>query len=101
MCWLECCLQAGLGWTAFEPNGEPLWAAVRNAVENFLQAHWQAGGLQGDKPEKAYFVRADRSTITQNDLDNGRMTVEIGVAPVRPAEFIMLCIGLSTADRAT
>ena len=101
ICWLECSIQAGLDWTVFEPNGERLWAAVRDTVGNFLGAHWQAGGLQGDTPEKAFFVRADRSTMTQDDLDNGRLTIKIGVAPLRPAEFVILRISQFTADRAT
>jgi len=60
---------------------------------------WQSGALQGSKPEQAYFVRCDRSTMTQNDLDNGRLVCLIGIASVRPAEFVMIRICQWTADR--
>lgn len=97
--WLETSLDAGLAWTVFEPNREPLWVKVRQVVADFLLAHWQAGALQGAKPDQACFVRCDRTTMTQDDVDNGRLIVEIGVAPVRPAEFIIIRVGLWTADR--
>ena len=58
---------------------------------------WRDGALLGDKPEQAYFVRCDRTTMTQNDLDNGRMICLIGIAPVKPAEFVIVRIGLWTA----
>ncbi len=67
-------------------------------VEDFLLNEWQSGALLGDKPEKAFFVRCDRSTMTQNDLDNGRLVCLIGVAPLRPAEFVIFRIGQWTAD---
>jgi hypothetical protein len=97
--WIESSLEAGLQWAVFEPNGEALWADVRNAVGNFLQAHWRDGALQGARPEQAYLVRCDRTTMTQDDLDNGRLVVEIGVAPLKPAEFVFVRIGLWTATR--
>jgi len=59
---------------------------------------WQRGALLGDKPEKAYFVKCDRASMTQNDLDNGRVICLIGVAPLKPAEFISFRIGQWTAD---
>lgn len=97
--WLDRSIAAGLSWTVFEPNGEPLWAAVRQVVGNLLLAHWRAGALHGARPEQAIFVRCDRTTMTQGDLDNGRLIVEIGIAPVRPAEFIVMRVGLWTSDR--
>jgi uncharacterized protein len=96
---LERSIDEGLRWVAFEPNGEPLWATVRGNVTDFLDAEWRAGALQGDRPEKAFFVRCDVSTMTQDDLDNGRLVCEVGVAPLRPAEFVIIRIGLWTADR--
>ena len=63
---------AAIGWAVFEPNGDALWANVRRTIEDFLLNEWQSGALLGEKPEKAFFVRCDRSTMTQNDLDNGR-----------------------------
>jgi phage tail sheath protein FI len=85
--------------TVFEPNGEQLWANVRSTISDFLLNEWQQGALLGDRPEKAFFVRCDRSTMTQNDLDNGRLVCLIGVAPLRPAEFVIFRIGQWTADR--
>jgi uncharacterized protein len=97
--YLEHSIDRGTQWAVFEPNGEALWANVRRTVEDFLLNEWQNGALLGDKPEKAYFVRCDRSTMTQNDLDNGRLICLIGVAPLRPAEYVIFRIGQWTADR--
>ena len=69
-------------------------------MEDFLLNEWQNGALLGDKPEKAFFVRCDRSTMTQNDLDNGRLVCLIGVAIIKPAEFVIFSIGQKTADAA-
>ncbi|MBC5783424.1 phage tail sheath subtilisin-like domain-containing protein [Ramlibacter sp. USB13] len=97
--YLERSIDKGTQWAVFEPNGEQLWANVRRTVEDFLLNEWQSGALLGDKPEKAFFVRCDRSTMTQNDLDNGRLICLIGVAPLKPAEFVIFRIGQWTADR--
>jgi phage tail sheath protein FI len=96
---LEESLDRGLQWAVFEPNGEPLWAAVRRAVEAFLTVLWRAGDLLGSRPGEAFFVRCDRTTMTQDDLDAGRLVCVIGVAPVKPAEFVIIRIGQWTADR--
>ncbi|GJH13051.1 phage tail sheath family protein [Caballeronia novacaledonica] len=97
--YLEHSVDKSTQWAVFEPNGEQLWANLRRMVEDFLLNEWQGGALLGDKPEKAYFVRCDRSTMTQNDLDNGRLICLIGVAPLKPAEFVIFRIGQWTADR--
>jgi len=97
--YLERSIDRSTQWVVFEPNGEALWANVRRTVEDFLLNEWQSGALLGDKPEKAYFVKCDRSTMTQNDLDNGRLICLVGVAPLRPAEFVIFRIGQWTADR--
>ena len=97
--YLERSIDRGTQWAVFEPNGEALWANVRRTIEDFMFNEWQMGALLGDKPEKAYFVRCDRSTMTQNDLDNGRLVCLIGVAPLRPAEFVIFRIGQWTGDR--
>jgi phage tail sheath protein FI len=96
--YLERSIDKGTQWAVFEPNGDALWANVRRTIEDFLLNEWQSGALLGDKPEKAYFVRCDRSTMTQNDLDNGRLICLIGVSPIRPAEFVVFRIGQWTAD---
>lgn len=98
--YLERSIDRGTQWAVFEPNGETLWANVRRTVEDFLFAEWQAGALVGDRPERAYFVKCDRSTMSQNDIDNGRLVCLIGVAPVHPAEFVIFRIGQWTADRS-
>lgn len=97
--YLERSIDKGTQWAVFEPNGSMLWDNVRRTIEDFLFNEFQMGALLGDKPDKAYFVRCDRSTMTQNDLDNGRLICLVGVAPLRPAEFVIFRIGQWTADR--
>ena len=96
--YIEHSIDKGTQWAVFEPNNERLWANIRQTVEDFLLVLWRDGALLGDKPEQAYFVRCDRTTMTQNDLDNGRLICLIGVAPVKPAEFVIFRIGQWTAD---
>jgi len=96
--YLEHSIDQGTQWVVFEPNGDPLWATVRETVSNFLFNEWRSGALLGNKPEQAYFVKCDRTTMTQNDLDNGRLICLIGVAAVKPAEFVIFRIGQKTAD---
>jgi hypothetical protein len=86
-------IDEGTQWVVFEPNDEPLWARVRQSVTNFLTSVWRTGALQGATPEEAFFVACDRSTMTQDDIDNGRLIMLIGVAPVKPAEFVIIRIG--------
>lgn len=97
--YLERSIDKGTQWAVFEPNGERLWANVRRTVEDFLLNEWQNGALLGDRPEKAYFVKCDRGTMSQNDLDNGRLVCQVGVAALRPAEFVIFRIGQWTGDR--
>lgn len=97
--YLERSIDKGTQWAVFEPNGPRLWDNVRSTVADFLLNEWTMGALLGDKPERSYFVRCDRSTMTQNDLDNGRLVCLVGVAPLRPAEFVIFRIGQWTADR--
>jgi Bacteriophage tail sheath protein len=96
--YLEHSIDKGTQWAVFEPNNERLWANIRNTIEDFLLVTWKSGALLGAKPEQAYFVRCDRTTMTQNDLDNGRLICLIGVAPTKPAEFVIFRIGQWTAD---
>jgi phage tail sheath protein FI len=97
--YLERSIDQGTRWAVFEPNDERLWARVQDTVRQFLRVQWRSGALVGTTEEKAFFVRCDRTTLTQDDLDNGRMVCLVGVAPVRPAEFVILRIGQWTADR--
>jgi len=94
---IEASIDRGLQWVVFEPNAEPLWARVRRAISNFLTQVWRDGALEGAKVEEAYFVKCDRTTMTQTDIDNGRLIVLVAVAPVKPAEFVIIRIGLFTA----
>jgi phage tail sheath protein FI len=97
--YLEHSIDRGTQFAVFEPNGPQLWSNIRQTIADFLLNEFFTGALLGDKPEQSYFVRCDRSTMTQNDLDNGRLIVLIGVAPVKPAEFVIFRIGQWTADR--
>ena len=89
---LEESIERGLQWTQFEPNDEELWAAARKSVGTFLHELFRAGAFHGNSPDRAYFVRCDRDTVTQGDLDTGGFTVLVGFAPIKPAEFIVLRI---------
>ncbi|WP_436532102.1 phage tail sheath family protein [Actinoplanes sp. HUAS TT8] len=95
---LEHSIDKATQWAVFEPNNERLWASIRRSVEDFLFIQWRDGALLGGRPEEAYFVRCDRSTMSQNDLDNGRLICLVGVAPTYPAEFVIFRIGQWTAD---
>ena len=95
---LEHSIDNSTQWVVFEPNGEALWANVTATVSDFLYSEWRNGHLLGSKPDQAYFVRCDRTTMTQNDLDNGRLVCLVGVAPLKPAEFVIFRIGQKTAD---
>jgi phage tail sheath protein FI len=88
----------GTQWAVFEPNNRRLWDSVRRSIEDFLRVMWRDGALLGDTEKEAFFVTCDRTTMTQNDLDNGRLICLVGVAPVTPAEFVILRIGQWTAD---
>ncbi len=96
--YLERSIDRSTQWAVFEPNGEALWANIRETVSAFLFNEWRSRALLGSKPEEAFFVRCDRSTMTQNDLDNGRLICLIGVAALKPAEFVIFRIGQKTAD---
>ena len=82
----------------FEPNGERLWANITQTVSDFLYNEWRSGALLGTTAAEAYFVRCDRTTMTQNNLDNGQLVCLIGVAIIKPAEFVIFRIGQKTAD---
>ena len=100
-CYLEKSIDAGTQWVVFEVNGPALWSRVRHSVEGFLLDEWKSGALLGSKPSEAYFVTCDASTMTQDDLDNGRLVCLIGVAAAKPAEFVIFRIGQMTASANT
>jgi phage tail sheath protein FI len=99
--YIEASIDRGLQWVVFEPNDDRLWARVRRVISNFLTTVWRSGALEGTKVEEAYFVKCDRTTMTQTDIDNGRLIIVVGVAPVKPAEFVIVRIGLWTAHADT
>jgi phage tail sheath protein FI len=99
--YLESSIDRGTQWAVFENNGERLWANIRETIEAFLYNEWVSGNLLGASTKEAYFVRCDRSTMTQNDLDNGRLICLVGVAALKPAEFVIFRIGQKTADART
>jgi phage tail sheath protein FI len=96
--YVEASIDRGTQWVVFEPNDEPLWARVRATITNFLTTTWRGGMLQGATPEEAFFVKVDRSTMTQDDIDNGRLICLIGIAPVKPAEFVIFRIQQKTLE---
>jgi uncharacterized protein len=89
---LEESIEDGTQWVVFEPNDQRLWARVIQTITQFLTSVWKSGALMGTTPEEAFFVKCDRTTMTQSDIDNGRLIVLIGVAPVKPAEFVIFRI---------
>jgi phage tail sheath protein FI len=90
--YIEESIEEGTQWVVFEPNNEKLWARVRATITQFLTGVWRDGALMGTKPEEAFFVKCDRGTMTQDDIDNGRLICIIGIAPVKPAEFVIFRI---------
>ena len=96
---IEDSLLRGLAWTAFEPNDEALWARVRHAAGAFMHRLLRQGALQGSAPRQAYFVRCDAATTHAADLDAGICCLEVGFAPLKPAEFLVLRLSLQAASR--
>jgi len=90
---LEASLDQGTQWAVFEPNDQTLWNRLIQSVSAFLTSIWREGGLMGTKAEEAFFVKCGRDTMSQDDIDNGRLIMLIGVAPVFPAEFVIIRIG--------
>jgi phage tail sheath protein FI len=80
----------GIQWAVFEPNDEPLWAALRLNIRSFMLTQFRAGAFQGSKPDDAFFVKCDATTTTQQDIDNGVVNILVGFAPLKPAEFVVL-----------
>jgi hypothetical protein len=91
-------IDEGTQWVVFEPNDDPTWARVRQTITNFLIGVWRNGALEGTKQDEAFFVKCDRTTMTQDDIDNGRLICIIGIAPVKPAEFVIFRIQQKTRD---
>ncbi|NLW92086.1 MAG: phage tail sheath family protein [Syntrophomonadaceae bacterium] len=95
---VEQSIKNGSNWVVFEPNDERLWARVQRTIYSFLLGVWRGGALMGSTPDEAFFVKVDRSTMSQDDIDNGRLICIIGISPVKPAEFVIFRITQKTAD---
>ena len=95
--YISATLDRGTQWVVFEPNNEQLWERVTATVSDFLYDEWTSGALLGRTQDEAFFVRCGRSTMTQSDIDNGRLICEVGMAIVYPAEFVIFRIGQKTA----
>jgi phage tail sheath protein FI len=96
---IEQSIDRGTQWVVFEPNDERTWSAVRLSITLFLRTVWRNGALAGNTEDEAFFVKCDRTTMTQDDLDNGRLICVIGVAPVKPSEFVILRISQKTVEK--
>jgi uncharacterized protein len=90
--YIEESLYQGLKWVVFEPNDEPLWAQIRMNAGAFMNNLFRQGAFQGNTPAKAYFVKCDSETTTQNDIDRGVVNILVGFAPLKPAEFVVIRI---------
>lgn len=89
---IEESLFRGTQWVVFEPNDEPLWAEIRLNVGAFMQTLFRQGAFQGRSPRESYFVRCGSDTTTQNDINRGVVNIEVGFAPLKPAEFVIIKI---------
>ncbi|WP_353641774.1 phage tail sheath subtilisin-like domain-containing protein [Mesorhizobium sp. WSM2239] len=95
---VEECLYRGLQWAAIEPNSEPLWAQIRLSAGAFMHGLFQQGAFRGVTAKQAYIVKCDRETTTQADIESGLLIVEIGFAPLKPAEFEWLHIKIQMTE---
>jgi phage tail sheath protein FI len=98
--YIEESLYRGLKWVVFEPNDEPLWAQIRLNVGAFMNNLFRQGAFQGQTPRDAYFVKCDRETTTQNDVNLGIVNIVVGFAPLKPAEFVILKLQQMTGQIA-
>jgi phage tail sheath protein FI len=89
---LEESLYRGTQWAVFEPNDEPLWSQIRLNLGAFMHSLFRQGAFQGASPRDAYFVKCDKETTTQNDIDRGIVNIVVGFAPLKPAEFVIIKI---------
>lgn len=95
---LERSIYEGTQWVVFEPNDDRLWARVIDTIRVFTRTQWRLGALTGRTEQEAFYITCDRTTMTQDDILNGRLICEIGIAPIRPAEFVVFRIFQHTAE---
>ncbi len=96
---LRVSIYRGIQWAVFEPNDEPLWAALRLNITSFMMTLYRRGAFQGSKPSDAFFVKVDNETTTQDDIDAGIVNIHIGFAPLKPAEFVMVQISQKAGQK--
>lgn len=90
---IERSIEIGTQWAVLEPNDQRLWDRLIDSIDSFLTRQWRDGALMGAEKAHAFYIRCGTSTMTQDDIDNGRLIMEIGIAPVKPAEFVIVRIG--------
>lgn len=95
---IEKSISGGTAWVVFEPNGPALWKSIVRDVKAFLTLKWREGALKGRSPEEAFYVRCDEETNPPEVIDAGQVIIEIGIAPVKPAEFVIFRIGQISSD---
>lgn len=96
--YLEESIKANTNWVVFEPNDERLWSRVKRTIDGFLRTMWREGALAGSTEADAFFCNIGYTTMSQDDIDNGRLICVIGVAPVKPAEFVIFRITQKTSE---
>jgi phage tail sheath protein FI len=98
---IERSIDLGTQWAVLEPNDPRLWDRLIDSIDGFLTTQWRAGALLGIEKADAFYIRCGTSTMTQDDIDNGRLVMEIGIAPVKPAEFVIIRIGQTASGSFT
>jgi len=99
-CMIEESIYNNIQWAVFEPNDHRLWSSLRVNIDAFMNGLWRAGAFQGEKASDAYFVRCNLGdTMTQGDIDTGKVIVEVGFAPLKPAEFVIITIQQKVAQQ--
>lgn len=96
--YVEESIKANTSWVVFEPNDPALWSRVSISINAFLEGLWRAGMLAGDSAGEAYFVNIGLDTMTKDDIQNGKLICEVGIAPSRPAEFVIFRVSQNTAE---
>jgi phage tail sheath protein FI len=90
---IEQSIENGTQWVVFEPNDHKLWKRVERTITAFLLRIWRTGALMGQTPEQAFYVKCDEETNPPEVVDAGQLICEIGICPVKPAEFVIFRIG--------
>ncbi|NQZ58837.1 MAG: phage tail sheath family protein [Lentisphaeraceae bacterium] len=98
MIMVEQSIKRNTSWIVFEPNTPDLWKSIRRDISAFLKNVWRSGALFGDTPEQAFFVKCDAETNPPEVIDAGQLIIEIGVSPVKPAEFVVFRIGINSQE---